>query len=101
MPRWLGLTSPAMSSTASGTTPFHRDRQIKLLFPDRPLGRHWCFKAISRQAVDAFWRAGLETGGDDEGAPGVRENYHRTYYAAFLSDPDGNRIEAVCHKAVP
>src|SRR3954453_18364091 len=37
MPRWLGLTSRAMSSTASGTTPFHRDRQIKLLFPDRPL----------------------------------------------------------------
>src|SRR3954447_6589672 len=37
MPRWLGLTSPAMSSTASGTTPSHRDRKIKLLFPDRPL----------------------------------------------------------------
>src|SRR4051812_4476249 len=38
MPRWLGLTSPAMRSTASGTTPSHRDRQIKLLYPDRPLG---------------------------------------------------------------
>src|SRR3954471_13818134 len=40
MPRWLGLTSPAMSSTVSGTTPSHRDRKIKLLFPDRPLAGH-------------------------------------------------------------
>src|SRR5215203_3533856 len=69
--------------------------------PEHASGRHWCFKATSRQAVDAFWRAGLEAGGGDEGAPGVREAYHLTYYAAFLSDPDGNQIEAVCHKAVP
>ena len=62
-------------------------------------GRHWCFKAASRQAVDAFWRAGLEAGGTDDGPPGIREAYHPAYYAAFLIDPDGNCVEAVCHRA--
>ncbi|CAB3724778.1 VOC family protein [Achromobacter denitrificans] len=59
--------------------------------------RHWCFKAPSRAAVDAFHAAGLAHGGRDEGAPGLREHYHSHYYAAFLLDPAGNRIEAVCH----
>lgn len=59
--------------------------------------RHWCFKAPSRAAVDAFHAAGLAHGGRDEGAPGLREHYHPHYYAAFLLDPAGNRIEAVCH----
>lgn len=67
---------------------------------DRPAeahGRHLCFKAPSRAAVDAFWRAGLAAGGRDEGAPDLRPQYHASYYAAFLADPSGNRIEAVCH----
>ena len=70
--------------------------------PDRASGvrRHWCFKAGSRTAVDAFHAAGLAHGGRDEGAPGLRTHYHSRYYAAFLSDPDGNRIEAVCHGPV-
>ena len=59
--------------------------------------RHWAFKAPTRGAVEAFWRAGLSAGGSDDGAPGVRSRYHATYYAAFLRDPDGNRVEAVCH----
>lgn len=59
--------------------------------------RHWCFKAASRAAVDAFHAAGLAHGGRDDGAPGLRAHYHPQYYAAFLLDPDGNRIEAVCH----
>ncbi|MFO1148604.1 MAG: VOC family protein [Alsobacter sp.] len=63
-------------------------------------GRHWCFKAQNRQAVDAFWKAGLAAGGTDNGGPGVREAYHPAYYAAFLSDPDGNRVEAVCHRSL-
>jgi catechol 2,3-dioxygenase-like lactoylglutathione lyase family enzyme len=63
------------------------------------LGRHWCFKAPDRAAVDAFWTAGIAAGGIDEGAPGLRVNYHPEYYAAFLRDPDGNRVEAVCHRA--
>ncbi|KGD89948.1 glyoxalase [Achromobacter sp. RTa] len=59
--------------------------------------RHWCFKAPNRAAVDAFHAAGLAHGGRDEGAPGLREHYHPQYYAAFLLDPAGNRIEAVFH----
>jgi catechol 2,3-dioxygenase-like lactoylglutathione lyase family enzyme len=59
--------------------------------------RHWALKAARRPDVDAFWRAGLAAGGTDEGAPGVRSAYHPSYYAAFLRDPDGNRVEAVCH----
>ncbi|WP_088158867.1 VOC family protein [Achromobacter xylosoxidans] len=62
--------------------------------------RHWCFKAPSRAAVDAFHAAGLAHGGRDDGAPGLRQHYHPQYYAAFLLDPSGNRIEAVCHDAV-
>ena len=69
--------------------------------PESAPGRHWCFKAADRQSVDAFWRAGLEAGGSDQGPPGLREAYHPAYYAAFLSDSDGNRIEAVCHKPAP
>lgn len=67
--------------------------------PESAPGRHWCFKAGSRQAVDAFWTAGLEAGGTNDGPPGIRESYHPAYFAAFLRDPDGNRIEAVCHRA--
>lgn len=59
--------------------------------------RHWCFKATSRAAVDAFHAAALAHGGRCDGAPGVREAYHAHYYAAFVTDPDGNRLEAVCH----
>ncbi len=63
--------------------------------------RHWCFKAPSRAAVDAFWQAGTANGGRDDGSPGVRSQYHPHYYAAFLIDPSGNRVEAVCHRAHP
>ncbi len=61
--------------------------------------RHWCFRAPDRAAVDAFHAAGLAAGGSDDGLPGLRPDYHPAYYAAFLLDPDGNRIEAVCHRA--
>ena len=60
--------------------------------------RHWCFRAASRAAVDAFHAAGLAAGGADNGAPGLRSQYHPAYYAAFLIDLEGNRIEAVCHR---
>lgn len=60
--------------------------------------RHWAFRAPSRDAVNVFHREGLAAGGMDDGAPGLRD-YHAHYYAAFLIDPDGNRLEAVCHKA--
>ncbi|MDQ0511679.1 VOC family protein [Ancylobacter amanitiformis] len=60
--------------------------------------RHWYFRAASRAAVDAFHAAALAHGGHDDGAPGLRPDYHSSYYAAFVTDPDGNRIEAVCHR---
>jgi catechol 2,3-dioxygenase-like lactoylglutathione lyase family enzyme len=62
---------------------------------------HWCFRAPDRAAVRAFHAAGLAHGGRDDGAPGLRPQYHADYYAAFLLDPDGNRVEAVCHRAEP
>ena len=59
---------------------------------------HVAFAADSRETVDAFHAAGLEAGGTDNGGPGVREIYHPTYYGAYVLDPDGNNVEAVCHK---
>jgi catechol 2,3-dioxygenase-like lactoylglutathione lyase family enzyme len=58
---------------------------------------HVAFEAPDRATVDAFHAAGLEAGGTDNGAPGVREIYHPTYYGAYVLDPDGNNVEAVCH----
>ena len=61
-------------------------------------GVHVAFDADDRATVDAFHRAGLEAGGTDNGAPGVREIYHPNYYGAYVLDPDGNNVEAVCHE---
>ena len=58
---------------------------------------HIAFAASDRASVDAFYRAALASGARDNGAPGLRPHYHPTYYAAFVIDPDGNRLEAVCH----
>ncbi len=61
-------------------------------------GRHYAFTVQSRAEVDAFYRAGMAAGGRDNGAPGPRPHYHPDYYGAFVLDPDGNNVEAVCHK---
>ncbi len=63
-------------------------------------GTHVAFTAEDRETVDAFHSAALAAGGRDNGEPGVREIYHPHYYAAFVLDPDGNNVEAVCHTAV-
>jgi len=60
-------------------------------------GVHVAFSAPARAAVDRFYSAGLASGGRDHGGPGLRADYSPTYYAAFLLDPDGNNVEAVCH----
>jgi catechol 2,3-dioxygenase-like lactoylglutathione lyase family enzyme len=66
---------------------------------DKPKGgAHVAFAAKSRADVDAFYRAALAAGGRDNGGPGLRPDYHANYYGAFVFDPDGNNIEAVCHK---
>jgi catechol 2,3-dioxygenase-like lactoylglutathione lyase family enzyme len=58
---------------------------------------HVAVAAADRAAVDAFHRAALAAGGKDNGAPGVRAHYHPNYYGAFVLDPDGHNVEAVCH----
>lgn len=58
---------------------------------------HFAFAARTRAQVDAFYQAAMAAGGIDNGAPGLRPHYHATYYGAFVRDPDGNNIEAVCH----
>jgi catechol 2,3-dioxygenase-like lactoylglutathione lyase family enzyme len=74
-PLWLGATQGAASSI------------------------HLALRAPSRAAVDAFHAASIARGAKDNGAPGLRTDYAPTYYAAFVIDPDGNNLEAVCHAA--
>jgi catechol 2,3-dioxygenase-like lactoylglutathione lyase family enzyme len=59
---------------------------------------HVAFAVDDRESVDAFHAAALEAGGTDNGGPGVREMYHPDYYGAYVRDPDGNNVEAVCHR---
>lgn len=61
---------------------------------------HIAFNAANREMVDAFYKAAVEAGGKDNGGPGLRPHYHPNYYGAFVLDPDGNNIEAVCHEAM-
>ena len=61
-------------------------------------GAHVAFRAPNRAAVERFHALGLAAGGRDNGAPGLRPDYSATYYAAFLLDPDGHNVEAVCFK---
>ena len=65
---------------------------------EKPAHLHLAFTAKHRPQVDAFYRAALEAGGKDNGAPGLRPHYHANYYAASVIGPDGHNIEAVCHK---
>jgi catechol 2,3-dioxygenase-like lactoylglutathione lyase family enzyme len=60
---------------------------------------HVAFQCSKRSQVDKFHAAALKAGGKDNGPPGIREDYSPTYYAAFVFDPDGHNIEAVCHAA--
>lgn len=62
---------------------------------------HIAFQAKSNEDVDAWYAAGMAHGGKDNGAPGYRKDYHEHYYAAFIIDPDGYRLEAVCHNGQP
>jgi catechol 2,3-dioxygenase-like lactoylglutathione lyase family enzyme len=62
-------------------------------------GVHVAFLAQDRATVDAFHAAAMANGGADEGAPGPRPHYHKNYYGAYVRDPDGNKLQAVCHRA--
>ena len=98
----LGALGYALGSNEPDTASFGPPGAPALwLYADERLAHslvHVAFNASSRSAVDAFHRAGLAAGGRDNGAPGLRRDYGASYYAAFLLDPDGNNIEAVCLK---
>ncbi|CAM2006935.1 VOC family protein [Acanthopleuribacter pedis] len=66
---------------------------------EKPGHLHLAFTAENREQVQAFYRAALEAGGKDNGAPGLRPNYTGQYYAAFVLGPDGHNIEVVCHES--
>ena len=65
---------------------------------EKPAHLHVAFAAKNRQQVEAFYRAALDAGGKDNGAPGLRPHYHANYYAAFVIGPDGHNIEVVCNE---
>ena len=70
--------------------------------PAKPAAHlHIAFAAPDRATVDRFYEAALAAGGRDNGPPGLRRDYHPNYYGAFVLDPDGTNIEAVCHDPVP
>jgi predicted lactoylglutathione lyase len=64
---------------------------------EKPAQLHLAFAADNRRQVDAFHEAALAAGGKDNGQPGLRPHYHANYYGAFVIDPDGHNVEAVCH----
>jgi len=67
---------------------------------ETPAHLHLAFTAERREQVDAFYRAAMEAGARDHGAPGLRPKYHANYYAAFVIGPDGHNIEVVCHEPI-
>ena len=96
----LGPLGYELTSQDETTVSFADPQGASLwLYADARLGHslvHLAFRAPDRSAVDAFHRQGLKARGRDNGAPGLRADYAPDYYAAFLLDPDGNNIEAVC-----
>lgn len=84
-----------------GTAGFGRDGKPDFWIGAGKAGTstHVAFAAVTRRVVDEFYRAAMAAGGRDNGAPGLRPQYHPNYYGAFVFDPDGNNVEAVCHQA--
>jgi catechol 2,3-dioxygenase-like lactoylglutathione lyase family enzyme len=80
---------------------YGKERSSFFIASGRPLRgeTHLAFAAASRAEVNAFHSVAISMGGRDNGVPGLRPHYHADYYAAFVLDPDGNNVEAVCHKA--
>ena len=92
--------TPEMTGTDSRHAGFGADRKPEFWIGTGDVTRgslHVALVARDRAAVDAFHAAALAAGGTDHGAPGLRPIYHPNYYGAFVRDPDGHNIEAVCH----
>ena len=102
----LGITilmevTPEMTESGGTALGFGKDGKPFFWVGDNEQvgqGTHIAFAVDDRATVDAFHAAALAAGGKDHGAPGLRPHYHPDYYAAFVLDPDGQNIEAVCHK---
>jgi catechol 2,3-dioxygenase-like lactoylglutathione lyase family enzyme len=97
----IGLTRVWTNPNAAGYGPPGRGDLLALKRQSGPVappgpGFHLAFNAPTHEAVDAFHAAALTNGGIDNGAPGLRPHYGPTYYAAFVIDPEGYRLEAVC-----
>lgn len=91
---WAGFGRGAKPElwVGQGQASFQRPEQLQVITPI-----HVALLAESQAQVDAFYRAALEAGGKDNGAPGPRHEYHPGYYGAFVLDPDGHNVEAVIH----
>ena len=96
------LMEVALSDDGDGYAGFGNDRPHFWIGTGKPLQSrlHVAFAAKSRADVKAFYEAAIAAGGKDNGPPGLRPHYHENYYGAFVLDPDGHNIEAVCRKAV-
>jgi catechol 2,3-dioxygenase-like lactoylglutathione lyase family enzyme len=88
----FGRTEKPSFWIGTGPTSFQKPEQLRVITPT-----HVAFVARSRAEVDTFYKAALEAGGRDFGAPGLRTHYHPNYYGSFVLDPDGHDIEAVFH----
>jgi catechol 2,3-dioxygenase-like lactoylglutathione lyase family enzyme len=93
--------TPEMTGTDDSYAGFGTDKPFFWIgsYKKPSPGVHVAFLAQSRKIVDEFYAAAIAAGGKDNGKPGLRPHYHENYYGAFVLDPDGNNIEAVCHKS--
>lgn len=100
----VALTNPGSGPRTLGYGP-DAENEVLNIFEYGPQasaagpGSHIAFNADSRSAVDGFYEAALRSGGKSNGEPGLRQHYGKNYYAAFVVDPDGWRLEIVCRKA--
>ncbi len=97
----LGVEVIAEGVPTYGVELCPKDGKVSLVLyqtEEKPAPLHLAFAAENREQVDAFYRAAMEAGGKDHGAPGLCPEYHANYYAAFVIGPDGHNIEVVCHE---
>ena len=90
--------SPGSLGYGNDAIQFWMSETDRPVVADEKSGLHFCFSAPTRKSVDEFHAAALKAGGRDKGRPGLRADYGANYYAAFVVDPDGYRLEAYCSK---
>jgi catechol 2,3-dioxygenase-like lactoylglutathione lyase family enzyme len=94
MKRMMDLTAEQVGQPSSG---YGDGQRFSFWINQRPLlPTHFAFSAQTRAMVDAFYQSAIAAGAADHGAPGLRPHYHKDYYGAFVLDPDGHNVEAVC-----